>query len=69
MQRCDACLSFICQSRLEEAWGGGVDLQWGTDLMEEAGCIWQVKTRGDESDARVSRANLSGGGRLKGILT
>lgn len=56
---------------LSEQAGGamGGDLQWGTDLMEEAGCIWQVKTRGHESDARVSRANLSGGGRLKGILT
>lgn len=44
----------------------GGDLQWGTDLMEEAGCIWQVKTREDESDARVLRTKLSGRRRLKG---
>lgn len=37
--------------------------------MDEAGYIRQVKTRGDESDARVLSANLSGGGRLKRILT
>lgn len=43
------------------------DLQWETDLMEEAGCIWQVKTRGDQSDAGVPRANLSSRGKLRGI--
>lgn len=47
----------------------GGDLQCGTDLMEETGCIWQVKTRGDQSDAGVPRANLSSRGRLKEIRT
>lgn len=51
-----------CRSSVRAGWrSDGCDLQWGTDLMEEAGCIWQVKTMGDESDAREQNSAVEGG--------